>query len=232
MAIPSIFAMTGGEIFRCPSLPAKIAWMGCHFSTDDTGLSGLPTDLPPGSLLVIDDATPIAEHDPKRIIDQLLPVISGNRIDGILMDLQRPATQQAKKMAAALVQAMSCPVALPPVYAQGLDCPVFVPPIPPYIPASEYLKPWQHRRVWLELALDASVITLTDVGCSIKYVPVASPATSPQHDTELHCHYSTAVQDDAIRFYLYRTAEDVAALLDAIPDTCVSCAIGLFQELG
>lgn len=232
MAIRSILAMTGSEICRSSSLPAQIAWMSCRFSSENTGLSGMPAELPPGSMLIVNDLVPITDHDPHRVVTQLTNVILQNRIDGVLLDFQRPASSQAAHMATALVQALPCPVGIPSAYAGTLDCPVFLPPVPPHIPAPEYLQPWDNREIWLELALDATRITVTADGCATDYAPIAAPAENPHWDAGLHCHYSTVVEDDAIHFYLYRTAGDIAELLDTLSKTAVSRAIGLFQELG
>ena len=71
MAIAPFLAMTGAEMRNNSFLPEKIAWMACHFSPYGLGLSNLPRSLPPGSLLMVDDITPIGKHDPSIILDQL-----------------------------------------------------------------------------------------------------------------------------------------------------------------
>ena len=71
MAIRLYLAMTAAEIRENTGLPPKIAWMACHFSPYCTGLSNLPRILAAGSVLMLDDVTPIFHHDPQQIAAQL-----------------------------------------------------------------------------------------------------------------------------------------------------------------
>ena len=71
MAIPLYLAMTAREFRICKTVPANMAWMACHFSPYGTGLSNLPTSLPPGSMIILNDRTPICGHDPELIAAQL-----------------------------------------------------------------------------------------------------------------------------------------------------------------
>lgn len=73
MAIRPFLAMTAAEIRGTETLPSKTAWMACHFSPYSTGLSNLPKDLPPGSMVILDDITPIHGHDAEAIAAQLRP---------------------------------------------------------------------------------------------------------------------------------------------------------------
>ena len=67
MAIRPFLAMTAAEIRGTETLPPKTAWMACHFSPYSTGLSNLPKALPPGSMVILDDITPIHGHDSETI---------------------------------------------------------------------------------------------------------------------------------------------------------------------
>lgn len=228
MAIHTILAMTGPEIKNCAVLPSKIAWMACHFSPNDAGISNLPQGLPESSMVILSDEHPFKDHDPERIIHQL----SALKPKEVLLDFQRPPTSQTAALARALVQALPCPVGVPPPYAEGLDCPVFLPPVPPHIPLGDHLLPWQNREIWLETALDASEITVTAQGSSTRNSPFAAPVENPHRDTSLHCHYSIREEPNTLRFYLYRTREDVSDLLNFSNFPNIKYALALFQELG
>ena len=67
-------AMTPAEFNSVSQPPPDFAYMACHFSPYGTGLGNLPTVLPPESLLILNDRTPIHGHDPQRIFDQLKDV--------------------------------------------------------------------------------------------------------------------------------------------------------------
>ena len=71
MTIARYLAMTGAEMAGNAVFPDYAAWMACHFSPGGKGLSNLPKGLPPGSLLILDDSTPIQDHDPERIAAEL-----------------------------------------------------------------------------------------------------------------------------------------------------------------
>lgn len=227
MAIPLILAMTGAEIQKNTAFPQNIAYLSCHFSPTDPGLSNLPPALPPNTTVILDDRFPITNHAPEEIVHQL----SALNPDSLLLDFQRLPTSEAQRMAGAIVQAHLCPVAVAQPYAESLDCPIFLPPVPLCIPLDEYLRPWRNRQIWLELALDALEITVTAEGSTFTSLPHAQPQENTHVDRQLHCHYKISQSEDALRFYLYRTPDDIAALLEA-PCPNVTQTIGLFQELG
>ena len=82
MAITPFLAMTATEMYRNTSLPEKTAWMACHFSPYGLGLSNLPKELPPGSLLIVDDITPPHGHDPVFIAEQLIGCVDQFQCSG------------------------------------------------------------------------------------------------------------------------------------------------------
>lgn len=228
MALPCYLAMTAAEIRQYSVLPPELAWMACHFSFCDAGLSNLPAALPENAVVVLDDAVPYSGHDPRRIVDQLLEIATPA---GILLDFQRPGDAGTEDVVRAVVSGLSCPVGVSECYAARLRCPVFLPPLPLGTPLEPYLQPWKGRPVWLEAALDSAVITVTADGCrydSTESVPDAARFA----DRQLHCHYQTEVTADAIRFRLTRTPEDLAALLAEAEALGVERALGLYQELG
>lgn len=232
MAIPLILAMTGCEISKKAELPPRIAWMACHFSPYGTGLSNLPNALPPDSMVIVNDRTPVCGHEPERIAAQLTALTEKLHCSSVLLDFQRPDEPEAASIAEAIVRTLPCPVGISAFYARDLPCPVFLPPAPPHIPLDAYIAPWKGREIWLEAALDGSVITITEKGSTVTPLLFADPADHCHADADLLCHYHMDVQPDHIHFHLYRTQEDLADLLTTAEKTNITKAIGLFQELG
>lgn len=231
MKIPTYLAMTAAEFSACPSLPLYTAWMACHFSPYGTDLTNLPKKLPEKALIIINDRTPIYRHDCEQIAVQLSDLIHQFHPLGVLLDFQDSQNTALHALAKNLVAALPCPVCLPEAYAQELDCPVFVSAPPVHKHLSEHLSPWEGREIWLEAALEASQITVMPTDSDT----VNIPHPTQDHgffDDKLFCHYITEVSDDAIRFTLWRTKEDLGRLLDAGSELGVTRAVGLWQELG
>lgn len=230
MAFPLYLAMTGAEIRECTPIPDHIAYMACHFSPYGTGLTNLPKALPTGSLLILNDRTPIHGHDPERIAAQLEDAVTALRCDGILLDFQRPDCVETARLSRHLCQTLRCPVGVSDVYATSLSCPVFLPPVPPDILLSAYLLPWAGREIWLEAAMSSVELTLTSEGCAS--VPLPCPKhTGGFPEPELHCHYRICTDPDKATFTLFRTREDMENLLSEADALGVTRAIGLWQEL-
>ena len=135
-------------------------------------------------------------------------------------------------MAAAIVQALPCPVAVTEPYASIGDCHVFLLPPPVNMPLSTYLAPWLERGVFLEIAPDGLQITVTEHGAQA--IPLSSgPTGDPQHqDTQLHCHYRVEVFPQQAVFTVNRTKEDALAMAREALQMGIHAAIGLYQELG
>lgn len=231
MALPLYLAMTAAEIRKNPHLPDNPGYMACHFSPYGTGLSNLPENLPPGTLLIFNDRTPIHGHNPHQILDQLSEILDRFRCRGLLLDFQRPDCLETKALAAHLVENLPRPPVLSNTYAEGFSCPVLLPPAPLDTILSEYISPWSGREIWLEAALDAMQLTLTDQSCTS--VPLPCP-TEPEgfHEPKLHCHYHIQLIDQKAEFTLYRTREDLDTLLEEAEALGISAAVGLWQELG
>ena len=223
---PLFLAMTAEEIQDISPLPSKFAWLGCHFSTATAQLSGLPSALPVGCGLILDDRTPIPDTVSAQIWEEfrrLAPAF-------LLLDFQRPPTAASQKLASAM-DALPFPTPMPPTYARELDCPVFLPPVPAHVPIADYIKPWSHREVWLELALDGVQISITPQGGKIAPITHAKPAEKSHTDSMLHCHYSITPGADSLEFYCYRTREDITNQLNAPLPPNITHTIGLYQEL-
>ena len=229
MAIKGYLAMTAAEFRIFPPKDQKIAWMACHFSPYGTALSNLPTHLPAGSLLILNDRTPICGHDPELITCQLTLLTEKLSCAGLLLDFQRPDEPKTAALAAHLIHHLPCLTAVSHLYSKDLDCPIFLPPVPPDTPIEDYLSPWAGRDIWLEAALDGCSLELTESGPQIK--PLADPFTDGHVDDTLCCHYQIDT-GSTVTFRLQRTKEDLKRLLDRAEPLGVTHTVGLYQELG
>ncbi len=223
-------AMTAAEFRNRSSLPDKIAWMACHFSPYGTGLTNLPTELPPDSLLILNDRTSIQGHDPTQILESIRNTVERFHCSGVLLDLQRRSDEAASIIERLLT--LPCPVAVSQQFAENLDCPIFLPPVPILTPVSQYLAQWKGRQIWLELALDSARITVTESGSQIDVQPPGCFFHCRHYSEELQLHYQSRIGTDRIEFTLQRTKADLDALLVEAQAFGVTNAIGLYQELG
>lgn len=231
MATATFLAMTAAEIEKCTDFPPAIAWMACHFSPYSTGLSNLPKALPTGSLLILNDRTPIHGHEREVIAAQLTECVENLKCAGLLLDFQHPGCEETAALAAFLADTLSFPVAVSAQYAENLTCPVFLPPLPHHMTLEDYISPWQERQIWLEAALDGEIITLTESGAHIAPLPPGEVFSGGHREEVLHCHYHIVLSDEDARFTLWRTREDLNALLDTAQVLGVTHAVGLYQEL-
>lgn len=232
MAIPWFLAVSGRELESVQPLPEKIAWMACHFSAHDSGISHLPPALPAGSLLILNDRVPMAGHDPHRIGQQLIQTVETLDCSGVLLDFQRRDSEEAMRLATHLIPSLPCPVAISDLYAKEMDCPVFLSPCPHHVPLSDYLLPWKGRHLWLDLAMDMEQITLTKAGSRISPLPPGQAPAEGHREDHLHCHYSITTGLDAVQFTLWRTREDLEALAEEAEKLGTEVLAGLYCELG
>lgn len=222
-------AMTAAEIRSCTSLPPKIGWMACHFSPYGTGLTNLPAALPPGALLILNDRTPVAGHDPERIFDQLAETADALKCDSVLLDFQRDSAEIPAIIDKILK--LPCPVIVSENYAKDGDFPVFLPPVPLNQRIDEYIAPWQGREVWLDAALDGLQITVTERGSTYSPLPHLEKPDCPFREEALHCHYGITLSESEAVFTLQRTPDDLAELLAEAEKMGVTHSVGLYQEL-
>ncbi len=228
MAIPLYLAQTAAEFASAQEQTPHLAWMACHFSPYGTGLTNVPIALPPKSLLILNDRTPIHGHDPKRVLETLEEAVTRLDCSGVLLDFQRADCCEAADIAAALL-ALPCPVAVSELYAQNLRCPVFLPPVPPNKLIQTHTQDWSGREIWLEAALDSICCTVTENGSA--FTSAVAPGAPAQQDERLHCHYQIGAKDDSIVFSIWRTREDLQVLLNEAEAFGITQAIGLWQEL-
>ncbi len=219
-------AMTAAEWEENSSFPEPIGYMACHFSSSGPLLSNLPQQLTPGNMLILSDEIPLAGHDPVGCAKMLSQTAQAFSCSRILLDFQRPHTD-AKAMIGAILDAAPCPVGVSQLHAQGFSCPVLLPPLPLRKSPQAYWTPWEDREIWMEAALDAETVTVTQAGAVISPAPASSLAL-PFFDADLFCHYGLTLSENAAVFTVRRTPEDLQKLMEADP---VSCWVGLYQEL-
>ena len=230
MALEPFLAMTAAEITGNRPLPPKLAWMACHFSPYGPGLSNLPKALPPGSLLMVDDVTPMGSHDPQTIRDQVCRCTEVFDCFGILLDFQRPGDSKTAALVEFLSQTLPCPMAVSHLYGEHTDSPLCIPPIPPSEPPEAYLSQWKHRPLWLELSAEAEEITVTEEGSAVTSLPFSEAKSTDFYAEPLLCHYRQEIREDAVVFTLYRAGEDQRALLETINAQGITTTLGLYQE--
>lgn len=232
MPMKEYIAMTNAEFSAAQRLPEHLGWMACHFSCYGTGLTNIPRSLPKGAMVIINDRTPVCGHDPKVILEQLLLLWEAVKPDCFLLDFQRPDATESAQIAAHLVRELPCPVGVSAPYAQPLSCPVLLPPPGLTCTVEQHLQPWLGREVWLELATDAQVATVSSQGCSF-FTADATPTDAPVFfDQGVCCSYQTVVNDDSVAFYLRREREELGQLAKAAQALGVTRTVGLYQQLG
>lgn len=230
MPIPFYLAMTGAEFFCADRLPDKLAWMACHYSCYGTGLSNLPPELPEGSLIIVNDRTPPCGHDAGLIAKQLLQLCEEVKPFGFLLDFQRLNYSENREVVQAVTEAIPCPVAVSELYAQDLTCPVFLPPHPTDMPLEDHLSPWRGREVWLEVASQTEVFSVTKQGCTVssgENAPLPEPVFE---EPSLFCRYHWEASDAEAVFTLQRSKDEIDALLQNAEG--INLAVGLYQQFG
>lgn len=228
MEIPFFLAMTPCEQTKSP-FPRHMAHMSCHFSGE--GLTHIPNALPPGSILILDDAIPMSRQEIPQVVSQLSNAARRLCCHSVLLDFQRPGEPRYAQLAHALLQALPCPMGISEAYAESLNCPVFLSPPPPGKPPKDIAAPWIGRELWLDAACTATELTVTGSGCR-ESIPQHLPEVFPHQDTRLCCHYHTAIEETGIRFTLHRSPQDLLSLIHALTPFGLTRAIGLYQEFG
>ena len=229
MAIACYLAMTAAEFSACDNLPAHVGWLACHFSPSGPGLSNIPKNLPPHSLLIIDDSTPFHNHDQKLILRQLQDAISPLGVCAVMLDFQRPNTYGIQELVSLLQQELSCPVAAPPQYASE-NSPIFLPPCPLNLPLEKHLAPYQGREIWLDSAPLPVQIAVTDKSSTYETLPLTTPNDIHYWESALCCNYHIDVQKDRIIFTLSRDSGAMEKWLEKAEALGVTAAVGLYQE--
>ena len=227
MDIKCYLAMTASELANTSQPSTNTAYMACHFSGSNAGLTNLPETLPPQSMVIIDDLIPPDGHSPELITQQLKNLSASC----ILLDLQRPDIQENHNIAAALVKHFPGQVGVSSLYSENLDCPVFLPPPPLHMPLKKYLQKWKHRDIWLEIEEETAQITVTEKGSTYQTISDNS-LTDPIFDDEaLCCQYHIALHEDNVCFTLRRNKENLLQLIHQAQEHGVCCAVGPYALL-
>lgn len=227
MALPLYLAMTAEEMATANPLPPLGAAMTCHFSLYGKALEGMPSTLPEGWMVVLNDRVPVWKHDPEQVAQQLMDLSPA----GVLLDFQRQADPAGAAMVKALAETLTCPVGVSQQWVDGLNCPVLVSPLPLTCSVSTHLAPWAGREIWLDVSTWGEKITVTAEGSTAASLPSVSTEGICHREEKLYCHYGTEVFSDRAEFTLYRTGEDIAALLVEAEALGVTRAVGLWSEL-
>lgn len=229
MAIPFYLAMTPHQFQSVPYPPRPAAWMGCRFSPDDPGLSDLPEVLPPGSLLMLNDSRPMEGHDHRLILEQLSRTAEEHRCDGVVLDFQRPWNAQTAALVRFLSAKLPSPMAVSEIYAEDTSRSIFLSPATPDVSLASHLAPWSGREIWLDLAPEHRTVIVTESGTH--YAPWEENIDSLGYfrDETLHTHYRIET-GDCLRFPMFRTADDLLAMLSEAEAYSVTKGVGLYRE--
>jgi len=179
-------------------------------------------------MLILNDRVPVSCHDPVRITKQLKALCAELEVGHLLLDLQRPNVPETARIVNTILGELTGPVGVSELYAKGLDCPVFLSAPPPYRTLEEHICPWQGREIWLEIAPDGCMCTVTEADNRI--VPCQSP-DAPLMCQKLHCHYGIEEEPGRINITMERTWEDLKELLNEAETLGITKAVGLYQQL-
>lgn len=231
MVLPLYLAMTGREIIAAKSQIPRCAYMACHFSPYSQGLNNLPTSLPPDSMLILNDRMPWGGHSADLVARQLQDTVTQFACESLLLDFQRPSTEETQQLVRCILEVLSCPVAVTEGFAANFDCPLLLSPAPLHMPLPEYLAPWKDREIWLEAALCQEEIRVRKSGAEIRSVFPADGFTDGFYDNALCCRYRCKPDADCIAFTLFDTCETLQQKLELARSLGVTRAVGLWQEL-
>ena len=198
-------AMTTGEMERCTKLPSHIAYFACQLSSRNPGLSNLPAQLPPKSMLIITDQIPISHHDPQKILHQVGQLVEQFSPVGILLDFCR---QGGEGVVGALAN-LSCPVGVSQQYAHLTTGPVFLSPAPLCRPLERIVKPWQGRIIWLDTPVCNQTVTVTPEGAAISEFYPYSPLKSSVLHQNLGIQYTISQENEQITYTLSRSPNNL-----------------------
>lgn len=232
MGCERYLAMTAEEFSAASSLPASMAWMACHFSPYGKGLCNLPGELPPGSVLILNDRISWNGHDADLIARQLSESANRHKASAVLLDFENPNVTGIDPLICKLKEAIPCPLVVSKIYAPEEDIAVFLPPCPIHVPLQKYLLPWEGRPIWLEAAVQTEVITVTENGSKSCILGTYDMGKCPHEDHALHCRYRIETEGATARFILRRDRSHIDALQEEASALGVTAIVGLHQELG
>lgn len=232
MDINCYMAMTAPEITRVSPHPHRIGWLSSHFSERSNGLCNLPDALPEGAVLILDDSTPPAGHDPEEVAVQLNMLVQKSHLQVVILDFQNPNQFPTEEMTAYLLSTLTCKVCVAAPYAKPHNCPVLIPAPMPHRSPQKHISPWRGREIWIEATLDTERITVTEQGSTITVLPYQEPEGHWFTEERLCCRYQIQELETQVEFTLTRDMKMLKQLLENCQQLGVSYFIGLYQQLG
>lgn len=230
MDLSIYLAATEAELRHMAFNQGPVAYMACQFSPSGSGISGLPSSLPAGSMLMLTDEFPVQDHDPARVARELLQTASDLSCSRILLDFQRDNEPKTVQVASAILKDATIPVGISQQYARHFQCPVLVCPSPLWTPLTEHLAAWQGREIWLEAVLEDATVTLTQEGSF--YHTDSNGKDTPFYSDRLCLSYTGEQDGHTLHFHLHRGKSELDKLLKEASRLEVTTAIGLYQQLG
>ena len=232
MDLPLYHAMTAAEFSFARKLPRHIAWMACHFSAYSTNLSNLPTEIPPGSMIIINDKMPPSGHDKFAIAEQLNRLADQYRVSSFLFDFERKETEETAEMIYYLTSSVNSPVVVTEVYAHASKGPVLISMPPPHISLKKQIANIQNRELWLELAMETEIAIIDSNGCHFQpYGGEVFPAMEFT-DSTLHTKYRLQICNNHANYLLKREIAEVADIMKEAKSLGVTTFVGLYQQFG
>lgn len=230
MDFPLFLALTASEFAVCQDFPPQMAYMACHYSSSNAGISGVPSRLPAGSALMFTDRMTPGDHDPDRIAGELSDAVRHLECRALFLDLQRPDLPLNNAVTEAVLRSVPCPVIVSELYARSRDCAVLLPPPLLWTALEKHLEPWGSRPIWLEAAIEGAEVTVTKNGSDYAHCPF-DPLDHGFHYQKLHIDYQVTLQKDHAVFHLRRDRRCMEELLQEASAHGVRGALGLYQQL-
>ena len=212
------------------TLQDKAAWLGCRLSSYGEGITGLPSALPAGSMLILTDETPPQGHDPERIAMELNNAATNLGAERILLDFQRDGLKENYHIAEKILTQAAIPVGITELYAKPFDCPVLLSPPPLWTPLEKKAGLWGGRELWLEAVTESAVVTVTQTGSRYETTEQIFPETSQLYEG-LCLRYGVKRRNKEMLFYLKRDKEMVFLLLEKAKKLGFTTGVGSFSEL-
>ncbi len=234
MSIPFFLAINAQEFPSLSPKPEKLAWMSVHFSSSGPGLTNLPHGLPEGSLVILDDQTPWSGHSMETVCRELVGALLENKAWGLLLDFERPASQDTALLTSALCQCcreVGVQLGAPEPYATDPDTAIFLSPLPCQTPLERLQRPG--RKLWLDVSPTAFALHIGPQGATGE---AADQKRFPADeypvftDAALHCLYHSRPVDDGVDVFLYHTPQSIQDMLKLLDGDKAQLALGLYRE--
>lgn len=203
------YPVVTAEDFSCfPPGEQPIAWLGMHFSPQDSSITAVPSSLPPNSILILDDRVPPPEQGCGKLLLQLESIIGRLSPEGVYLDFQRPGLSSSRRFSEAFRERFPALTAVSHYYADKSSPIVVLPPPPLYQDLQKFIEPWQGHTVWVEQAPTEWKLTVTEKG--MKPLETAISAHSHGNYCPVLCsYYSIQTSTDRAVFTLWTTEESL-----------------------